>query len=275
MSSSRELIDDVFNRWEKVFGGYSELRLTLTQKEADIFELDSFLRSSANGGIASDIDDQEEISRVKDFVAKIATHDLGFMKTLEVLTTIVNSYKNIAQGVDCEECGGTGESDTECYECDGQGEFYRSPDPDVLPEQCKECNGTGEFEDQCYSEGCVFGKLSPRTAGYDVLLPMVVDVDDLEKALYENLEYCMNAGLDKALENYDEIIKLTGTVITQKPTLKLTGEDGNIFSIMGNAKKVMRGIYIPEDIDKMVDEVTRSDSYHSALNVIMKYCEVR
>ena len=123
MSSSRELIDDVFNRWEKVFGGYSELRLTLTQKEADIFELDSFLRSSANGGIASDIDDQEEISRVKDFVAKIATHDLGFMKTLEVLTTIVNSYKNIAQGVDCEECGGTGESDTECYECDGQGEF--------------------------------------------------------------------------------------------------------------------------------------------------------
>ena len=59
-----------------------------------------------------------------------------------------------------------------------------------------------------------------------------------------------------------------------KPRVKLTGQDGNAFAIMGAASKAMRRAGVPkEQIDAMLKECTSGD-YDHLLQTVMKYCEV-
>lgn len=61
-----------------------------------------------------------------------------------------------------------------------------------------------------------------------------------------------------------------------KPTLKLSGKDGNIFVIVGRARGAMRraGV-LDETINQMCDRVTAAASYDEALRIVMGYCEVK
>jgi hypothetical protein len=60
-----------------------------------------------------------------------------------------------------------------------------------------------------------------------------------------------------------------------KPSLQLSGEDGNIFSIVGRARRVMRRAEIPNSvIEEMSNKVMASGSYDEALRVVMGYCDV-
>jgi len=57
----------------------------------------------------------------------------------------------------------------------------------------------------------------------------------------------------------------------EKPKLKLLGENGNIFSILGAAKRVAQ----KNDMDwKKIEEEATSGDYNNALQVMMKYFEV-
>ena len=56
-----------------------------------------------------------------------------------------------------------------------------------------------------------------------------------------------------------------------KPTLKLTGTDGNAFSILGKASRVAREHGL--DFDKIRDEATSGD-YDHLLRTMMKHFEV-
>ncbi len=59
-----------------------------------------------------------------------------------------------------------------------------------------------------------------------------------------------------------------------KPTVKLVGEDGNAFSIMGRVKKaLMRAGADGEYIDKYLSEATSGD-YDHLLVVSMNYVDV-
>jgi len=59
-----------------------------------------------------------------------------------------------------------------------------------------------------------------------------------------------------------------------KPTVKLTGRDGNAFSIMGRVKKaLMRTGADKEYIDQYLSEATSGD-YNHLLSVSMKYVDV-
>ena len=59
-----------------------------------------------------------------------------------------------------------------------------------------------------------------------------------------------------------------------KPTVKLTGEDGNAFAIMGNVSRALRKAGLPkEHIDKYIEESTSGD-YDNLLRVAMKYANV-
>jgi hypothetical protein len=59
-----------------------------------------------------------------------------------------------------------------------------------------------------------------------------------------------------------------------KPTLKLTGTNGNAFAILGAAAKAMRQAGIePDVIHRMQDEATSGD-YDHLLVTVMNYCEV-
>jgi len=59
-----------------------------------------------------------------------------------------------------------------------------------------------------------------------------------------------------------------------KPTVKLIGEDGNAFSIMGRVKKALRRAGADQEyIDKYLSEATSGD-YDHLLVVCMEYVDV-
>ena len=59
-----------------------------------------------------------------------------------------------------------------------------------------------------------------------------------------------------------------------KPTVKLIGQDGNAFAIMGLVKKALRRVGADKEyIDKYLSEATSGD-YDHLLVVSMKYVDV-
>ena len=61
---------------------------------------------------------------------------------------------------------------------------------------------------------------------------------------------------------------------TTKPTVKLTGHDGNAFSIMGRIKQALRCAGADKEyIDKYLKEATSGD-YDNLLVVSMQYADV-
>lgn len=59
-------------------------------------------------------------------------------------------------------------------------------------------------------------------------------------------------------------------------TIKLVGEDGNIFSILGRCRKQMKQMGAsPLEIDAFAKQVTDSASYDEALHVVQEWFEVK
>ncbi len=59
-----------------------------------------------------------------------------------------------------------------------------------------------------------------------------------------------------------------------KPTVKLIGEDGNAFAIMGRVKKALRRVGADKEyIDKYLSEATSGD-YDHLLVVSMEYVDI-
>ena len=59
-----------------------------------------------------------------------------------------------------------------------------------------------------------------------------------------------------------------------KPTVKLTGEDGNAFAIMGTVSRALRNAGLPkEHIDKYIKESTSGD-YNNLMRVAHKYANI-
>jgi len=60
-----------------------------------------------------------------------------------------------------------------------------------------------------------------------------------------------------------------------KPTVKLTGHDGNAFSILGRIKQALKGAGADREyIDKYLKEATAGD-YDNLLVVSMRYADVQ
>lgn len=58
--------------------------------------------------------------------------------------------------------------------------------------------------------------------------------------------------------------------------VKLIGEDGNVFNLMGIVSRAMRRNGISKDeIEQFQNEVTSSESYDEALQVMMRWVDVR
>ena len=61
---------------------------------------------------------------------------------------------------------------------------------------------------------------------------------------------------------------------SSKPTVKLTGQDGNAFAIMGNIKRALKRAGADKEyINKYLKEATSGD-YNHLLTVSMKYVHV-
>jgi len=58
-----------------------------------------------------------------------------------------------------------------------------------------------------------------------------------------------------------------------RPVVKLVGEDGNAFSILGRASKEMRVVgWKKDEIDQFMNEATSGD-YDHLLRTVIKYCD--
>lgn len=56
--------------------------------------------------------------------------------------------------------------------------------------------------------------------------------------------------------------------------VQLSGEDGNIFSILGRTTQALRRGGYPELVNEVREKVHNSNSYDEALQVIMSYVDV-
>lgn len=61
----------------------------------------------------------------------------------------------------------------------------------------------------------------------------------------------------------------------EKPECELSGEDGNIFSIISRCSRSFRRAGQSDQAQKMQEEIMAAKSYDEALQIIMKYVEVR
>ena len=61
--------------------------------------------------------------------------------------------------------------------------------------------------------------------------------------------------------------------MSDKPKMRLLGQDGNIFGILGRASSLLRQAGQREQVAEMSDRVYASGSYNEALNIISEYVE--
>ena len=61
--------------------------------------------------------------------------------------------------------------------------------------------------------------------------------------------------------------------MTQRPKMKLLGEDGNIFAIMGRASRLLKSCGQGDKAKEMCDRVTASKNYSEALSIVSEYVE--
>ncbi len=61
----------------------------------------------------------------------------------------------------------------------------------------------------------------------------------------------------------------------EKPTVRLTGQDGNAFAVMGTVKKALKKAGYPkEEVDKYLEE-SMSGDYNNLLVVAQKWVNVQ
>ena len=58
-----------------------------------------------------------------------------------------------------------------------------------------------------------------------------------------------------------------------KPKVKLVGEDGNIFNLMGICSKALKRAGLFEEAKEMKLKICQCGSYDEALCILMDYCD--
>ena len=61
--------------------------------------------------------------------------------------------------------------------------------------------------------------------------------------------------------------------VQRKPQMQLLGEDGNIFSILGRASRLLNRAGMKAQSEEMFERVTACEDYNKALNIISEYVE--
>ena len=77
----------------------------------------------------------------------------------------------------------------------------------------------------------------------------------------------------------DNTIQVTDNTIAQlpnpKPRVKLSGQNGNVFNLLGLCNNVLRSSGNSQYVEELNKQVFRSHSYDEALAIMADYCEIR
>lgn len=61
---------------------------------------------------------------------------------------------------------------------------------------------------------------------------------------------------------------------TLKPKAKLTGQDGNVFNLIGICSKALKSAGMHDQAKEMTERVFGSESYEEAIAIMGEYCEL-
>jgi len=59
-----------------------------------------------------------------------------------------------------------------------------------------------------------------------------------------------------------------------KPEVQLTGEDGNVFNVIGRVSGALKRAGLPEKAKEFTTKAFSAGSYDEVLRLAMEYCEV-
>lgn len=59
-----------------------------------------------------------------------------------------------------------------------------------------------------------------------------------------------------------------------KPPVRMVGEDGNAFSIIGRVSKALKQAGCPDRAKEWIDRATSCESYNHLLNLVFEYADV-
>lgn len=60
-----------------------------------------------------------------------------------------------------------------------------------------------------------------------------------------------------------------------KPKVKLSGKDGNVFNLVGLCSRALKAAGLTEEAKEMTTKVFASGSYNEAICIMGEYCEIR
>lgn len=128
----------------------------------------------------------------------------------------------------------------------GEGVEQREFTTEIVTEE-EECYD--EDEDCCYTEE------------YDV-------------TTYLYLHFWQPKGFNLQFIDGPEISESEEIIEVIRPKCKLIGADGNIFNLLGIARRALTRAGLSEQAQEMLDRATKAESYDRALQIIMEYVEV-
>ena len=196
----------------------------------------------------------EDLDDLIEYVKKGTKLNLQSFKAIfEILTNIV-ALGEPSDYNDTEEC--------ECSYCGGSGYIYEYDDEDnEIEVECPECGGEGSWEEDIDGE--------------ERYCELLSEFDD---KYYELNEDQVFADFETLLINFDNVkdmdisdVKFQSSI---KPKCKLTGTDGNIFSVIGKVSSCLKQAGMSDKAEEYVNRATKSHSYDEALGVAFDYVDV-
>ena len=73
---------------------------------------------------------------------------------------------------------------------------------------------------------------------------------------------------------FDEPVHDGRRRVLEKPTVKLVGENGNVFNVIGLTKRALRAAGRHDLADEFLAKAFKAGSYDEVLRLVMQYCEV-
>lgn len=222
----------------------------ISQKHLDAIVAICFNGQVCNGGFCQWVDNGYASSSIEfliDLLERMETKNSNkILRMVRQLAEYINvEKKNIGFGGNYWE--------NPCPYCNGEG--FDTEDDEY--EECHECNGTG------------------------YIVPDLDKMDDTyyeinEKWMEEVNDYLNDVQLNVDTDIYDEETASQDKNGVKYPnvTVKLIGEDGNAFLIIGKVKTALRRNKVPtEEIDKYMEEAMNGD-YNNLLATTMKWVKV-
>ncbi len=109
--------------------------------------------------------------------------------------------------------------------------------------------------------------------GHGTLLPCADQAEALR--LKDELTAASSAVREDVAETLDTTLQPTFQPRFPDVHVQLTGEDGNVFSIIGRVRQALRRAgATPEDLKAFSDEVMAAGSYDDALQTVMRWVDV-